>query len=74
MLDTNAKGQFIGNKAGTHTYMHTRRLLASLTMYSFYVTFAPKVALTYIEILSSGEGKAQFKQLGQERWLSGLEF
>lgn len=54
--------------------MHTRTLLASLTMYSFYVTSAHKVALTYIEILSSGEGKAQFKQLGQERWLSGLEF
>lgn len=55
--------------------MHTRTLLASLTMYSFYVTSAHRVALTYIEILSSGEGKAQFKQLGQERWwLSGLEF
>lgn len=73
-LDTNAKGQFIGNKAGTHAYIHKCRLLASLTMCSFYVTFAHKVAMTYIEILSSKEGKAQLKQLGQERWLSGSEF
>lgn len=72
-------GQFIGNEGrhstkvyemSGHAYVHSHRHPASLTMYSSYATFAHRVALTYAEILSPREGKAQLKLLGLGRQLS----
>lgn len=56
--------------------MHTCRHLVSLTMYASYATFAHKVALTYTEILSSRQRKAQLKPTGageMAQWFSVLE-